>query len=100
MCQGKYFASLHLGLSRQLSLRFCIQADATSSLAAMAGDRGPQLEGVLIAFLVLSVVTTSLRFYTMGFILKRFYTEDWLAVLALVRRSSSSRSRRPRPCIH
>jgi hypothetical protein len=51
----------------------------------MADDRGPQLEAVLITLLILSVITTVLRCYTMGFILKRFYTEDWLAVLTLVR---------------
>lgn len=50
----------------------------------MADDRGPQLAGILIAFLVLSIVSTILRCYSMGVILKRFYIEDWLAVISLV----------------
>jgi hypothetical protein len=50
----------------------------------MAADRGPNLRAAVIACLVLCVVSTSLRFYTMGIILKRFHAEDWLAVAALV----------------
>ena len=50
----------------------------------MSDDRGPQLEAVVISLLVLSIIATSLRCYTMGCILKRFFIEDWLAVLALV----------------
>ncbi len=50
----------------------------------MADDRGPVLQAVLIAGLVLCVVSTCLRFYTMGVLLKRFYLEDWLAVVSLV----------------
>ncbi len=47
-------------------------------------DRGPALEAVLIVLLVLCVVSTSLRFYSMAVILKRFYAEDWLAMVTLV----------------
>jgi hypothetical protein len=50
----------------------------------MADDRGPALVAVLIVFLILSLISTSLRFYSMGFILKRFYIEDWLALVTLV----------------
>ncbi|CAN8103523.1 unnamed protein product [Discula destructiva] len=46
-------------------------------------SRGPQMEAVIIAFLVTCVITVSLRCYTMIFILKRFAVEDYLAVLAL-----------------
>ncbi|CAK7235048.1 hypothetical protein SBRCBS47491_009157 [Sporothrix bragantina] len=46
-------------------------------------DRGPQLAAVLISFLVLSIVSTILRCYSMGVILKRFYIEDWLAVITI-----------------
>jgi len=51
----------------------------------MAHDRGPELQAVLIVCLVLCVVSTLLRCYSMGVILKRFYLEDWLAVVSLVR---------------
>jgi len=50
----------------------------------MSDDRGPALEAVLIVLLVLCVVSTSLRFYSMAVILKRFYVEDWLAMVTLV----------------
>lgn len=51
----------------------------------MDGDRGPQLEAVILSFLGLCTIAVSLRTYTMGFILKRFFLEDYLAILALVR---------------
>ncbi|KAL1892342.1 hypothetical protein Sste5346_007080 [Sporothrix stenoceras] len=47
-------------------------------------DRGPQLAAILIALLVLSTVSTILRCYSMGVLLKRFYIEDWLAVISLL----------------
>ncbi len=50
----------------------------------MADNRGPDLQVVLIVCLILCVISTCLRFYSMGVILKRFYIEDWLAVVALV----------------
>ncbi len=50
----------------------------------MADNRGLDLQVVLIVCLILCVISTSLRFYSMGVILKRFYVEDWLAVVALV----------------
>lgn len=51
----------------------------------MVDNRGPQLEATLIILLFTCLITVSLRCYTMGFILKRFFVEDYLAVLALVR---------------
>ncbi|KAJ4393443.1 hypothetical protein N0V93_002653 [Gnomoniopsis smithogilvyi] len=50
----------------------------------MDGDRGPQLEAVILSFLALCTVAVSLRIYTMGFILKRLFLEDFLAILALL----------------
>ncbi len=50
----------------------------------MADDRGPELRAVLIVCVVLAVISTSLRFYSMGVVLKRFYAEDWLAAITLV----------------
>jgi len=64
----------------------------------MSDDRGPALEAVLIVLLVLCVVSTSLRFYSMGVILKRFYVEDWLAMVTLVRMISIRMS--PLPAQH
>lgn len=49
-----------------------------------ADDRGPQLATVLVAFLVLTIVSAILRCYSMGILLKRFYIEDWLAIVSLV----------------
>lgn len=54
----------------------------------MADDRGPQLEITLIVLLLTCSITVSLRCYTMGFILKRFFLEDYLAVLGMVSLSS------------
>lgn len=50
----------------------------------MDTSRGPQLEAVILGFLALCTIAVSLRTYTMGFILKRLFLEDYLAVLALV----------------
>lgn len=47
-------------------------------------DRSLQLEIVLIILVLTCLATVSARCYTMGFILKRFFVEDYLAVLALV----------------
>ncbi|KAI1871818.1 hypothetical protein JX265_005804 [Neoarthrinium moseri] len=47
-------------------------------------DRGPQLAAVTVVLLALCWVSVSLRCYTMGFLLRRFYTEDWLAIFALI----------------
>ncbi|KAH6643249.1 hypothetical protein BKA67DRAFT_131639 [Truncatella angustata] len=49
-----------------------------------AEDRGPQLEAVVIVLLALCWVSVSLRCYTMGFLLRRFYAEDWLAIITLI----------------
>ncbi|KIH94061.1 hypothetical protein SPBR_06010 [Sporothrix brasiliensis 5110] len=46
-------------------------------------NRGPQLAAVLVACLALTIVSTILRCYSMAVLLKRFYLEDWLAVLSL-----------------
>lgn len=51
----------------------------------MADNRGPQLAGILITLFVTSIITGGLRFYTHGFIIKRFFAEDYLTVIALVR---------------
>lgn len=50
----------------------------------MLDERGTQLEITLILFLLACLITVSLRCYTMSFILKRFFLEDYLAVLAMV----------------
>ena len=50
----------------------------------MDADRGAGLEAVAILLLILTVVSTSLRCYSMGVILRRFYIEDWLAMVCLV----------------
>jgi hypothetical protein len=47
-------------------------------------NRGPQVEAVAIAFLVLSWVTISVRCYVRLFIKKLFMVDDWLAVVSLV----------------
>ena len=47
-------------------------------------NRGPQLEAVVIALYITSMVTGALRFYTHGFILKRFFAEDYITIVALV----------------
>ncbi|CZR56511.1 uncharacterized protein PAC_06400 [Phialocephala subalpina] len=49
-----------------------------------AENRGPELAAVVISLLVFCLVTVGLRCYTMGYMLKRFYAEDWLAVATLV----------------
>lgn len=61
----------------------------------MVADRGPQLEAAVLALLVLCVLAVSLRTYTMGIILKRFFLEDYLAILALVCCRSPSACARP-----
>ncbi|KAJ6780239.1 hypothetical protein PWT90_08236 [Aphanocladium album] len=49
-----------------------------------SGDRGPQLTGVIIALCVTSVLTGLLRFYTHGVLIKRFFAEDYLTLVALI----------------
>lgn len=53
-------------------------------MTTTTSNRGTQLEAVCISLLVLCLVTVSLRVYTMAFILKRFFVEDYLAILTLV----------------
>jgi hypothetical protein len=50
----------------------------------MADDRGGDLQVILIVCLILCIISTSLRFYSMGVLLKRFYVEDWIALVTLV----------------
>ncbi|KAH8681713.1 hypothetical protein BX600DRAFT_505371 [Xylariales sp. PMI_506] len=50
----------------------------------MADTRGPQLQAVLISFLVFAFITIAARCYTRVFIVKIFLIEDWLTVIALV----------------
>jgi cytochrome bd-type quinol oxidase subunit 1 len=55
----------------------------------VAENRGAELAGVIIFHLVFVVITIGLRCYSMGYILKRFFAEDWLAVVTLVSTSYS-----------
>jgi hypothetical protein len=50
----------------------------------MAENRGPEVQGVAILFLVLSWVFVSLRCYVRGFLLRSFGVDDTLCVVALV----------------
>lgn len=54
-------------------------------MAATVGDRGPEMQGVIIALLATSLLTGILRFYTHGVLIKRFFAEDYLTLVALVR---------------
>ncbi|KAL2074860.1 hypothetical protein VTL71DRAFT_8639 [Oculimacula yallundae] len=49
-----------------------------------ADNRGPELAAVVIFLMAFSLVTVCLRCYTMAFVLKRFFAEDWLSVVTLV----------------
>lgn len=49
-----------------------------------AENRGPELAAVIIFLLAFTLVTVSLRCYTMAYLLKRFTAEDWLAVATQV----------------
>ncbi|CAG8958422.1 hypothetical protein HYFRA_00011099 [Hymenoscyphus fraxineus] len=46
-------------------------------------SRGPELAAVVISLLVFATITVALRCYTMGVLLRRFFIEDWLAVVTL-----------------
>ncbi|OAQ59977.1 cation-transporting ATPase 4 [Pochonia chlamydosporia 170] len=50
----------------------------------MTGNRGPQIIAVVVTFYITSLITIGLRFYTHGFILKRFFAEDYISLVALV----------------
>lgn len=50
----------------------------------MGNDRGPQMTGVIITLFVTSIITGVLRFYTHGFIIKRFFAEDYITFFTLV----------------
>lgn len=49
-----------------------------------AEDRGPQVAGVAILFLILSWIFVSLRCYVRAVMIKNFGTDDWFAVASLV----------------
>jgi hypothetical protein len=51
----------------------------------MSDDRGSDIIGVIVALLITSVITAGLRFYTHGIILKRFFAEDYVMMVAMVR---------------
>lgn len=61
----------------------------------MAGDnRGSELATVVIILLIFCLLTVSMRCYTVLCILKkRFYSEDWLAVVTLVSQISFNHSK-------
>ncbi|KAH8657417.1 hypothetical protein BGZ60DRAFT_567181 [Tricladium varicosporioides] len=49
-----------------------------------AENRGPELAAVIIFLLAFALTTVGLRCYTMGFLMKRFFAEDWLSVVTLI----------------
>lgn len=49
-----------------------------------AENRGPELAAVIIFLLAFALTTVGLRCYTMGYLMKRFFAEDWLSVVTLV----------------
>lgn len=49
-----------------------------------AENRGPQVEGVAILFLILSWIFVAMRVYVRAVLMKGFGTDDWLAIAALV----------------
>ncbi|CAJ2503689.1 Uu.00g110830.m01.CDS01 [Anthostomella pinea] len=49
-----------------------------------SGSRGPVIEAVTLAFLVISSIATVLRIYCRGWVIKAFALDDWLAVAAQV----------------
>ncbi|TWU72880.1 hypothetical protein ED733_004020 [Metarhizium rileyi] len=50
----------------------------------MANDRGPQIMAVIVTLFVTSALSGALRFYSHGVIIKRFFVEDYLTVVALL----------------
>ena len=69
-----------------VTLCVCLSSPSHGSdtITRMSDDRGAGLEAVVILLLILTIVSTSLRCYSMGVILRRFYIEDWLAMVCLV----------------
>ena len=51
----------------------------------MAENRGPQLLGVNLLFLILAVIATTLRCYVRLVMVRAFGLDDWLMVAATVR---------------
>ena len=47
-------------------------------------NRGPQVEGIAWAFVVISTIATALRVYCRGVLLKSFLLDDYLAVIGWV----------------
>ncbi|PQE03090.1 hypothetical protein CJF31_00002940 [Rutstroemia sp. NJR-2017a BVV2] len=50
----------------------------------MGDSRAPEIAGVAIASLVISMIGTSLRIYCRAFVIKAFAADDWLAVAAQI----------------
>lgn len=51
----------------------------------MGDSRGPEFEGVLIAFLIVCTISVAARIYTRIRLVRIFAAEDWLAVVTYVR---------------
>jgi hypothetical protein len=49
-----------------------------------ADNRGPEVMAAGIAMLVISTITTLLRIYCRGWVIKTFGYDDWLAVIAQI----------------
>lgn len=47
-------------------------------------NRGPQVEGIAWAFIVISTIATALRVYCRGVLLKSFLLDDYCAVIGWV----------------
>ena len=54
----------------------------------MIDNRGPQLEGITILFLITAIVAVTLRSYMRASMLRSFGSDDWLAVATLVQTTS------------
>ncbi|KAL7940872.1 hypothetical protein V8C42DRAFT_336362 [Trichoderma barbatum] len=50
----------------------------------MSGSRGPEAMAVVITLYIMGFIAIAFRFYTHGFILKRFFPEDYLSLVALI----------------
>ncbi|EHK21657.1 uncharacterized protein TRIVIDRAFT_53006 [Trichoderma virens Gv29-8] len=50
----------------------------------MSGSRGPEALAVVITLYIISFIAIGLRFFTHGFILKHFFPEDYISLVALI----------------
>lgn len=57
-----------------------------------ADNRGPELAAVVIFLATFAIFTVALRCYSMGFLLRRFFVEDYLAVVTLVSFTAKSKN--------